>query len=60
MTKFDYRKNKTQMLGLYLSDEDAKLVQAAIDKAAKNIGCTNNRKNRLALIEICKHYLNGA
>ena len=52
----EYRKGKIQMFGCFLSSEESALVRAAIEKALQKIGVTNNRKNRLALIEIARHY----
>ncbi|BDM66261.1 hypothetical protein NFHSH190041_37130 (plasmid) [Shewanella sp. NFH-SH190041] len=52
----EYRKNKKQIYGCFLSSEDAAIVLAAIEKAAKKTGVTNNRKNRLALLEMARHY----
>ncbi|MYM61602.1 hypothetical protein GTG28_20590 [Vibrio sp. OCN044] len=52
----EYRKNKTQIPALYLSEEEATIVVAAIEKAAQKTGVTNNRKNRLALLEMARHY----
>ncbi|MGX9458519.1 hypothetical protein ACWU37_16455 [Photobacterium damselae subsp. damselae] len=53
----DYRKNKIQILGQFLSSDDAKIVQDALDLAAKNVGVTNNRKNRYALLEMARCYI---
>ena len=53
----DYRKNKVLVYGQYVSKEDASIINAAVSLAARNIGVTNNRKSRLALIEISRHYL---
>ena len=53
----DYRKNKTQILGQFLSDDEAKIVREALDVAAINTGITNNRKNRISLMEIARHYI---
>ena len=52
----EYRKNKIQVFGCFLSSEDATVVLAAIEKASQKIGVTNNRKNRLALLEMARHY----
>ncbi|WP_108945636.1 hypothetical protein [Shewanella halifaxensis] len=52
----EYRKNKIQLFGCFLSSEDAEIVIAAIEKASQKTGVTNNRKNRLALLEIARHY----
>lgn len=52
----EYRKNKTQIPALYLSEEEAATVVTAIEKAAQKTGVTNNRKNRLALLEMARHY----
>ena len=52
----DYRKDKTQIYGCFLSSEDAKIVLSAIEKAAQKTGVTNNRKNRFSLLEMARHY----
>ena len=52
----EYRKNKMQIFGCFLSSENAAIVLAAIEKASQKTGVTNNRKNRLALLEIARHY----
>ncbi|MFA0175346.1 hypothetical protein AB4472_09305 [Vibrio lentus] len=52
----EYRKGKIQIFGCFLSSEEAALVRAAIEKAAKNIGVTNNRKARMALLEMASFY----
>lgn len=52
----EYRNGKKQVYGCYLSENDAELVMQAVDKAANKIGVDNNRKSRLALIEIARHY----
>lgn len=57
--KTDYRKNKTQVLGRYLSSDDAEIVQKALDLASEKTGVTNNRKNRISLLEICKSYIDN-
>ncbi|MGD1335061.1 hypothetical protein ACP6H1_21840 [Vibrio harveyi] len=52
----EYRKNKIQIFGCFLSSEDAAIVLAAIEKASQKTGVTNNRKNRFALLEMARHY----
>ncbi|MFA0154498.1 hypothetical protein [Vibrio sp. 10N.261.46.A3] len=56
MSKLAYRDDKKLIYGCYLTDEDHKIVTQAVDKAAKSIGVTNNRKARLALIEMARFY----
>ena len=51
-----YKKNKTYIPQMYLNAEEAAIVLAAIEKASQKTGVTNNRKNRLALLEIARHY----
>ena len=53
----NYRKDKVLVFGCYLSEADAKTVFDAVEKASERSGITNNRKQRIALIEISKHYL---
>lgn len=52
----EYRKGKIQIFGCFLSSENAAIVRAAIEKASQKTGVTNNRKNRLALLEMARHY----
>ncbi|MFA0053623.1 MULTISPECIES: hypothetical protein [Vibrio] len=52
----EYRKGKKQIYGCYLTDEDYETVTQAIEKAAKNIGVTNNRKARMVLLEMARFY----
>ncbi|MDD9195840.1 hypothetical protein PVK62_08295 [Aliivibrio sp. S3MY1] len=60
MSKTAYRENKQQIYGCYLTDEESEIVLAAIEKAAQKTGVNNNRKNRLSLIELAKHYIETA
>ncbi|MFA0054252.1 hypothetical protein [Vibrio echinoideorum] len=55
-----YRKGKKQIYGCYLSDEDYEIVTQAVENAAKNISVTNNRKSRMALLEIARFYNDNA
>lgn len=52
----EYRKGKILIYGCYLTEDDATLVEEAVNKAADKIGVDNNRKTRLALIEMARHY----
>ncbi|WP_439146835.1 hypothetical protein [Vibrio sp.] len=56
MSKLAYRDNKKLIYGCYVTDEDYEVVTQAVDKAAKNIGVTNNRKARMALLEMARFY----
>jgi hypothetical protein len=60
MSKTAYRKDKKEIFGCYLTNEESEVVLAAIEKAAKKIGVNNNRKNRLSLMELAKHYIETA
>jgi len=57
MSKTAYRENKQQIYGCYLTDEESKIVNQAIEKASTKIDVNNNRKNRLSLIELARHYI---
>ena len=60
MSKTAYRENKKQIYGCYLTEEESKIVLAAIEKSAQKTGVNNNRKNRLSLVELAKHYIETA
>ncbi|UKA04860.1 hypothetical protein [Photobacterium damselae] len=55
--KTSYRANKIQIFGQFLTEDEAVIVREAIQKASQKTGVTNNRKNRMALLEITRHYL---
>ncbi|PMM40563.1 hypothetical protein [Vibrio splendidus] len=52
----EYRKDKIQIFGCFLSSDDAAIVRAAIEKASQKTGVTNNRKARMALLEMASFY----
>ncbi|MEZ9362473.1 MULTISPECIES: hypothetical protein [Vibrio] len=52
----DYRKGKVLIPQMYLSESEAKVVLTAIEKATQKTGVTNNRKQRMSILEISRFY----
>ncbi|MGD1336107.1 hypothetical protein ACP6H1_27315 [Vibrio harveyi] len=54
----EYRTGKTRIYDCFLNESEADTVQKAVELAAKKTGVTNNRKARVALVEMAQHYIN--